>query len=127
MTRIRTQKELEALYPKHRKVLRGYWMSGMVTKEQLDKIVQKMEKGKQTQHKKEVKTQTEKPQEKKAQKNQPLPPVKKVSPQEKAKMERLSEAPRPKGGASNCQNDNQSPKGEHIPFGNPRLRGLRAP
>ena len=31
MTRIRTQKELEALYPEYRKVLLGYWMSGMTT------------------------------------------------------------------------------------------------
>ena len=44
MVRIRTQKELETLYPEHFKVLLGYWLSGMTTREQLDNIVEKLSK-----------------------------------------------------------------------------------
>lgn len=42
MTRIKTQKELEALYPEHHKVLLGYWLSGYNTKELLDGFVEKL-------------------------------------------------------------------------------------
>jgi len=42
MTRIKTQKELQALYPEHHKVLLGYWLSGYNTKEHLDGFVQKL-------------------------------------------------------------------------------------
>ncbi len=42
MVRIKTQKELQALYPEHHKVLLGYWLSGYNTKEHLDGFVQKL-------------------------------------------------------------------------------------
>ena len=42
MTRIKTQKELQALYPEHHKVLLGYWLSGYNTKELLDGFVEKL-------------------------------------------------------------------------------------
>jgi sRNA-binding regulator protein Hfq len=42
MTRIKTQKELQTLYPEHHKVLLGYWLSGYNTKEHLDGLAQKL-------------------------------------------------------------------------------------
>ena len=42
MVRIKTQKELQALYPEHHKLLLGYWLSGYNTKELLDGFVEKL-------------------------------------------------------------------------------------
>jgi len=42
MTRIKSQKELQTLYPEHHKVLLGYWLSGYNTKEHLDGFVEKL-------------------------------------------------------------------------------------
>ncbi len=57
MARIRTQKELETHYPEYFKVLLGYWLSGMVATEQLDKIVEKLSQKKTKKEKKTAYTQ----------------------------------------------------------------------
>lgn len=54
MTRIKTQKELQALYPEHHKVLLGYWLSGYNTKEHLDGFVQKLTRKKGEKSRKRV-------------------------------------------------------------------------